>query len=410
VSNHYARMVALTLCAFAAVGCESLIGLHDHNYGGGAPDAAAGKSGRAGSGGKGAAGAGSSQVAAACKEFCAKAVATCQDQYAIFHAAEDCEPACNLLTADQVRCRADEIAKAASSNEYWDHCQGATIGGSTACGGNCENYCAQMDKVCTGDNRDVLEVQDCVTKCRGLADREQLLKGLPADEPRYNVDRDHEGDTLQCRIVHVTIASIPGNADAHCWHAALAPRPQKSSGAENPCATAKNETAPHCEDYCHIVGSACTGDNKVYENEAQCLAVCKALDPGDVADYEGLDTVGCRKSHAYNALIIETKTHCPHAGPTGAGICGKDCPAYCHLAKAGCADAYKTKFGTGTAADAMCAQSCDAIHDGEPLYTVSQAASTPLACRILAASRALEQPNKAAMFCDAALGGGSCAK
>ena len=390
--------------AVAAGGCETIIGLHEPA----ALPADAG-SGNAGTGGAAGAGGKANDKAGMCKAFCARANATCTGDYAIYHGAADCEPACKLLTAEQIQCRDQQVSAAMTSNEFWDHCQGATLGGSTACGGNCENYCAFMSVVCTDKNRvdGDLKMPDCVKKCKVLRDRESSLMGLPANTSRYNIDRDHEGDSLQCRLVHLSIASGPGAADAHCWHAALAPKPLDS--APNPCATEKSETEPRCQDYCQIVTNSCLDDDKVYENKAQCLATCAQLVPGDVSDYSGVDSVGCRKSHAYNALLIAPKPHCSHAGPGGAGLCGTDCPAYCRLFKAGCDAPFKDAFGSGADATSKCESACltlrgqDAI-DNYSVTTASAKGANPIACRLLYATRALEHPDQQATLCKSAAG------
>ena len=259
-----------------------------------------------------------------------------------------------------------------------------------------------MDKVCVGEgNRSAAEVDGCVTKCEALRDRETSLQGMSADASRLSVDTDHEGDTLQCRLVHLAIASGPGAAEAHCWHAAIAPRPGPGM-APNPCATGKSETEPHCEDYCQIVMKACTATNKVYENDAQCLAVCKQLTPGTASDLMGVDSVGCRKTHSYNALTIDQIPHCQHAGPGGAGICGTDCPAYCKLLKAGCDASFKDAFGAGTDAVSKCESTCNAQHGETLSYSVTTAAAkgaNPIACRLLYTARALEHPDQQAVLC-----------
>ena len=394
------------LLLLATSSCEAIIGLHDRNVADAGVKASAGKPG---SGGNGAA-AGSGSMASTCEKYCQRANDTCKGEYAIYHGAADCEPACQLLTSEQIKCRDQQVSAAAASEEFEVHCQGAAFGGSSECGGNCENYCAAMDTVCTGKNRVELEKTDCVKKCSMLRDRERSLAGLPSTASRLNVDSDHEGDSLQCRLVHLVIASGPGAADSHCWHAALAPQPGPNM-APNPCATGKNEVEPHCEDYCQIAVNACTGDNKVYENQAQCVAVCKQLVPGMASDYMG-DTVGCRKTHAYNALIVSQTPHCPHAGPGGAGPCGNDCPAYCRMFKAGCEASFKDAFGTAADATSKCESACTALHGPDPIsYSVMSASAkgaNPIACRMLHAARALERPADQATLCKSAAGEGNC--
>ena len=101
-------------------------------------------------------------------------------------------------------------------------------------------------------------------------------------------------------------------------------------------------TAPTCEAYCDAVTAACTGDNAQYADKASCLAYCGtagALPLGAAGDTSG-NTVGCRTYHAGVAGSAPgdgtDDTHCPHAGPSGANVCGTWCENYCHLAMTNC--------------------------------------------------------------------------
>jgi hypothetical protein len=361
----------------------------------------------------GAAGSGANSV---CGQYCQEVNSTCTGQYAVYHGSEDCKAACNLLNDGERACRAREADTAAKIGDDYLHCPAAALGGGDACGGNCTNYCTLMSRVCTGQNRDPQEVEDCERKCKVLVDREDTP--LAATQSRYDVEADHEGDTLQCRLVHLTIAAYPGSANDHCWHAALAPRPLVTTdgGSEhrtaNPCATAKGATEPGCDDYCHILMGSCTGNDQVYESPEQCKAVCQKLDKGNVLD-NAPETVACRKIHAYNALAYALPAvHCPHAGPGGDMVCGDDCNAYCRLLEAGCSDGFKAKFGSGADAAKTCTSACTKQHGSAALrYSVNSAkakTSNPIACGLLNVARALEKPADAAGFCAAALGGGEC--
>ncbi|MFT5432542.1 MAG: hypothetical protein ACI9OJ_003241 [Myxococcota bacterium] len=123
---------------------------------------------------------------------------------------------------------------------------------------------------------------------------------------------------------------------------------------------------PSCATYCDVVTDTCTGDNAQYTDKDACLAYCDTagqIPAGDAADTAG-NTLGCRIYHAGvagggdAALAAE---HCPHAGPSGANICGNWCENYCHLMDTNCGD-------VGTFADtAACTAACgDYLEDGEP--------------------------------------------
>lgn len=390
------RCCLFALLLVALSGCEALLGLKDREFSGDAAD-----------GGVDGGGISKPSAPKACEQYCERVQSACQGKYQVYTEEASCLALCALLSADDVACRDKEAQNAAASQEYWDHCQAAGPGGSTTCGGNCQSYCEVMDKACEMPEREV-DVPTCLRKCGKLRDRELLLRGLPADTTRYDVSEDHEGDTLQCRIVHATIAV--GAPEGHCWHAAIAPKPGPG-GALNPCSTGISETAPHCEDYCGVVMKTCTAEHAVYETDGQCLAACGAFELGSVADDVGKDTIGCRKTHTYNALVTEDAAkHCPHSGPGGAGVCGDDCNGYCKLLEKGCKSEYEAKFGTGAAAATSCKTQCLAQRGEDPIhYAVESAESAPnkLACKLLYATRAVEKPGTAGV-CESALGEGSC--
>jgi len=80
--------------------------------------------------------------------------------------------------------------------------------------------------------------------------------------------------------------------------------------------------APTCLAYCTAVQTACTGSNMQYTGMDMCMTACAAMTPGTIG-MTGGDTVGCRLYHAGAAAEggAAATTHCPHAGPTGGGVC-----------------------------------------------------------------------------------------
>ncbi|MCY1057477.1 hypothetical protein [Nannocystis sp. SCPEA4] len=155
----------------------------------------------------------------------------------------------------------------------------------------CEAYCGTYMEACT-DFAEYDNMQACLDQCG------QWPAGTPADV---------DGDTLGCRLYHVTVASTV-DADVHCPHA--------SPNGSGVCVAAD---APTCADYCTDYLANCTDDLNSYNDEADCLDQCGHWYPGTAADTVG-DTVGCRLYHAGVALT-DAETHCPHAGPGGAGVC-----------------------------------------------------------------------------------------
>jgi hypothetical protein len=426
-------LVIATLAVGLGYACQSLIGLKDRRLsgeGGTSTASNAGQSGAAKDGGV---------VSKTCKTYCDDILGACTDadNHSQFYAAKGappnraaCENVCSIFEAagktdtSKVRvdggsltavtlskdntmvCRAKE-ALHATQIEPDVQCPFAGPGGADTCGSNCESYCYLMSRACAMFPQ--FQNDDCVTKCGALRDlTEETLK---PGESSLDATRDHEGDTVQCRIVHVASATVA--PETHCWHAQLAPHSQE--GTLNPCAGYLNETAPRCEDYCRITNVACTPEEgyAVYESKDQCMKVCQALDPGTLMDEGGKpnvednNNVGCRKSHAYNALLIGAEAHCPHAGPAGAGVCGSNCASYCTLLEKGCAAQFKQEYGTGSGAGNDCQTACEKVdgHDKKD-YAVSKAGNGPgqaFACRLLSVTRALGTPGEPA-FCEAALG------
>jgi hypothetical protein len=77
----------------------------------------------------------------------------------------------------------------------------------------------------------------------------------------------------------------------------------------------------------------CTGDNAQYSSEAECLDYCNNVgnwQDGAKGDTEG-DTIACRIYHGNAPAIADAALHCPHAGPSGGGVCGSYCDVYCNL-------------------------------------------------------------------------------
>jgi hypothetical protein len=79
-----------------------------------------------------------------------------------------------------------------------------------------------------------------------------------------------------------------------------------------------------CATYCTQLMTNCTGDNAQYGSEAECLAYCASSGwpEGDVGATSG-NSIQCRIYHGgAPATGTGAAEHCPHAGPTGGGVCG----------------------------------------------------------------------------------------
>ena len=332
-------------------------------------------------------------VSEACAKYCDTVQDACTGTFQVYATKEACHGVCALLdpgdalepAGNTVACRTRQAAFAASTGEPDDHCPKAGPGGAGECGDNCESYCALYAKACHAEFSDL---QTCVQKCAAL---ENLST--------FNVEDDHEGDTVQCRLQHVTSASVL--PDPHCDHARFVSTQWCFEPPDQP---------PECADYCRINLVACTGETAQYESLDQCMAVCGALDPG-LNENRTENTVGCRKYHSYSSLF-DAIAHCSHAGPSGDGHCGPttepsagptgNCQAYCRLVEAACASDFAANF----ADQAECIEACGAIDGAGPDqdYTIHVADGPTLGCRVREVARAFDDPTA----CAGALGSANC--
>jgi hypothetical protein len=341
------------------------------------------------------AGAAATGPSAACTEYCDRVMSNCTDEFAVYASSDTCLAICALLPLEgdrdnSVACRSEEARLARSTGETDVHCPAAGPGGSTSrgargCGTNCESYCLLQPLTCSGTNELVLEPAECLRRCAALP-----------DEGAFDVTAHHDGDNVQCRLVHVSSAALGDTAaETHCWHAAIAP------GVDGPCRTLDG-IDPSCEHYCSIVNTACTGEFAVYENEAQCLAACGTMPPGAGGDTTQ-DTVGCRLYHSYSSLEGPA-AHCAHAGPSGDGHCGEDnCASYCRLTEELCTEEFAAEYGSTGDCLADCAEMDGAAADSTYALETSAEGDT-VQCRIRHA--VLSADDDAA--CAAALGSSPC--
>jgi hypothetical protein len=131
-----------------------------------------------------------------------------------------------------------------------------------------------------------------------------------------------------------------------------------------------------CADYCESIMASCTGDLAQYKFMPTCLASC-ALFPAGEAGADSGDSIACRVTHAALAED-ETDPHCRHAGPSGGGVCGGPCDAYCDLVMAVC-DLY--------ADDGECMEVCAGFPD-TVLYSINQNRGDTVQCRLFHATMA----------------------
>jgi hypothetical protein len=368
-SDFSTRLVGFALLAFGLGACQAIAGIEERKLDPDADDAHSNSK--------------------QCKDYCATVMANCTGKNAVYTTEELCLGVCGQLDpgdpnepeGNTVACRAHqaEIATAEPSVD----CIAAGPGGNDVCGSDCDAYCQIFPKVCKS-NYEYTSTASCLQACSGLTDQPN----------RFDVLKDHGGDTIECRLVHVSSATA--DPTMHCPHAPIRPT--------EPWCTPPAKEAPTCEQYCKVELVACTDELTQYESEDQCLAVCAALDPGLNEDEAG-NTVGCRRYHSFNSTLLPA-AHCSHSGPSGDGHCGDaetgNCDSYCTLLAAACPDEFQTLGGAATCL-AQCAKLPE--HEANSGYTLAKAkASTGLQCRILHAVQAFEDKTA----CASAIGGDQC--
>lgn len=337
-----------------------------------------------------------------CKAYCDKVMSVCRGDNAVYTQLELCLGTCRLMdpgdpvepVGNTLACRMHEAN--AAELEPGVHCRSVGPGGNGVCGTDCEAYCHMFPQACPGDVKHE-DTKLCLQACSGLTDQD-----------RFDLKDDYTGDTIECRLVHLSSATVKP-AD-HCPHSPLIPG--------GPRCVNPPKDAPTCDEYCNIEMVACTGSLAQYENEAQCQATCRALEPG-TNDDEELDTVGCRRYHAF-ASTLSAEVHCSHSGPTGDGHCGSpgkqedgesgNCDAYCRLVAAACPDEFAAELVDADQCKEACLELTEAKRDAK--YSIANAKkSDDLSCRVLHTTRALAAvaaKEDAADECAAAVGGAPC--
>jgi hypothetical protein len=366
-----ARKLARAVAMFLGVGgCATIVGIEDNTFNAASPE---------------------------CLQYCDTVSLACKGTNAVYSSKEACLGTCAKLPPGEdiepigntVACRKKEAERARDTNEPATHCKAAGPGGAPTCGKNCESWCTLLQKTCP---KEFGAMPDCPRACAALRD-----KGT------FSLDADHDGDTVQCRIEHVSNAT--GSATApltHCGHAALV--------ATEYCRATQNEP-PECAEFCRFNLAACTGDLAVYESDKQCMAVCMALD-GGLNSHREENTMGCRSWHTFNSLI-DPASHCAHTGPGGDGHCGLDqvdktgnCVSYCTIAEKACGAVFTAKYASRAACELECSTQPDSFGakmDAKYRIAAAQSGNT-LQCRLLHASRALSDMTE----CPSALGLGVC--
>lgn len=349
---------------------------------------------------------------ALCTDYCTQVEAKCTEPYTVYDRPGACMAVCMQmdpgdsfggLDGNTVSCRLNRLGQ--QGFEAATHCAQVGPGGNGYCGSNCDALCTLRGQACgtvagQAEMLDVVNYDICTHNCEPLPD----LKS-------FNTSRDRTGDSVQCRLVHAAESMVShALAVEHCYHTQTIPFPGEGVPCSDEETLSKEED---CQKYCKLALGACTNELAVYEDEAQCMSVCRLLDQGRKGDQSD-DSVRCRRYHSYSALGTPTE-HCTHAGPTGDGHCGRgNCPGYCRIAKEACPSAFAGQFAAGDMDE--CQQRCasldgariDTFRDRAQRYTVHPPpVGNTLLCRTYHAIAALASKDSMTE-CAAAFGGAPC--
>ncbi|MDP3273886.1 MAG: hypothetical protein Q8Q09_01735 [Deltaproteobacteria bacterium] len=106
--------------------------------------------------------------------------------------------------------------------------------------------------------------------------------------------------------------------------AACAPAPTTSpdvtSTDASPAQDAANSSAL-CAEYCTIAAAHCDGPNTLYANTGACMTACAAFPLTGARNDTTGNSLFCRLYHVDQPASMTPATHCPHAGPSGGGVC-----------------------------------------------------------------------------------------
>jgi hypothetical protein len=169
-----------------------------------------------GGGGMGGSGGG---MADACTKYCTDIMKTCKDANAQYASEANCMESCKALPAtgmdgamqgNTIQCRQYHVGVAGSSAAMADmHCTHAGPGGDGLCGMNCEGFCSIAVATCNAEWKDMASCMDAMTGCPAFKDDKNVKYVAPTAA----------GDTFECRLYHLTVAT--SDAATHCPHTVL---------------------------------------------------------------------------------------------------------------------------------------------------------------------------------------------
>jgi len=161
--------------------------------------------------------------------------------------------------------------------------------------------------------------------------------------------------------------------------------------------TSESADAKVCTSYCNTIGVCTAAPVQQYPSTSQCNSYCLQ---GIVYEQPSTnpslsDTLTCRNYHAGLAAAPNASltTHCPHAGPSGGGVCGSNCQAYCGAMNAFCGGA-NLNSQDNILTYSTCMSLCGDLPVDSQKYSTSVTGSDSIMCRLYhVANNAINIPN-----------------
>ncbi|MES1188089.1 MAG: hypothetical protein ABUL60_30000, partial [Myxococcales bacterium] len=194
-SSLTSKLLGFCLAALGLAACQAVAGIEDRTL-----DPEAGKP----------------VYSQQCHDYCDLVTTACTGTNQVYATKDTCLGVCAHLDPGETIERADENTIACrafyageSVREPIDNCKYAGPGGGGKCGTDCEAYCQLYPEVCPDDYK-YTSTADCLKFC-----------GTLQDQDSFDVVRDHGGDSIECRLVHTSSATL--KPKEHCEHAPIFP-------------------------------------------------------------------------------------------------------------------------------------------------------------------------------------------
>jgi hypothetical protein len=156
-----------------------------------------------------------------CQQYCRVITEACLGDDAQYTDLDACLAACPLFpegtvgdtVGNSLNCRLTQALRA--SSEPVTYCTWAGPGGDGQCGSNCEGFCQLMTESCTaattsGDSDYFASTEQCLSTCASL----------PSAGPYCATSKSvTSGNSLECRLYHVSAGIYANDPYVHCPHA-----------------------------------------------------------------------------------------------------------------------------------------------------------------------------------------------